>query len=156
MNNIQCGVSHTCPVQVALHDRPRYDRISAVAYSKELIQLATIELITYAPNRDIPYRVVGACARTRTPNGELILASALRSRGDVERISLTVHGWTYEAEGVVLRPLLIEAMLDEAGIPGAYALSIGLADALDKELWRLERERAGRAKLLAKLLQVTI
>ena len=118
--------------------------------------MADIELITYAPNRDIPYRVVGACARTRTPNGELILASALRSRGDVELVSLTVRGSTYEAEGVVLRPLLIELMLDEAGIPGAYALSIGLADALDKELTRLERERASRARLLAKLLQVTI
>ena len=118
--------------------------------------MATVELITYAPNRDIPYRVVGACARTRTPNGELILASALRSCGDVELVSLTVRGSTYEAEGVVLRPLLIESMLDEAGIPGAYALSIGLADALDKELTRLERERASRARLLAKLLQVTI
>ena len=118
--------------------------------------MATVELITYAPYRDIPYRVVGACARTRTPNGELILASALRSCGDVELVSLTVRGSTYEAEGVVLRPLLIESMLDEAGIPGAYALSIGLADALDKELTRLERERAGRAKLLAKLLQVTV
>ena len=113
--------------------------------------MATIELISYAPNRDIPYRVVGACARTRTPNGGLILASALRSRGDVELVSLTVHGQTYEAEGGVLRPLLIESMLDEAGIPGAYTLSIGLADALDKELWRLERERAGRSKTLAKL-----
>ena len=29
MNNIQCGVGHTCPVQVALLAQLGYDRISA-------------------------------------------------------------------------------------------------------------------------------
>ena len=34
MNNIQCGVGHTCPVQVALLAQLRYDRISAVGLAR--------------------------------------------------------------------------------------------------------------------------
>ena len=34
MNNIQCGVGHTCPVQVALLAQLRYDRISTAGLAR--------------------------------------------------------------------------------------------------------------------------
>ena len=132
---------------------------------------APLECISYAPDRELPRRVIGVCARAYTVAGELILISAVQSRAGQTELSLSLGNRDAQ---VVLSEMIQDDGIDEmiAELGGEY--TPGLAYDLMTELnaerryaryaeelksGRLARdlaERAGRAKLLAKLLQVAV
>ena len=137
--------------------------------------MATIEFITvplecisYAPDRELPRRVVGVCTRAYAVAGELILISAVQSRAGQTELELSIGA--RHAQVVLsgdIPAYVIDDMIAELGGEYTPGLAYDLMTELNAELryaryseelksGRLERERAGRAKLLAKLLQVTI
>ena len=140
--------------------------------------MATIEFITaplgcisYAPDRELPRRVIGVCNRAYTVAGELILISAVQSLAGQTELSLSLGN--REAQ-VVLSEMIPDYIIDDmiAELGGGFSLWQGhnIASELNSELryaryseelkaGRLARDLAelpGRSKLLAKLLQVTI
>ena len=140
--------------------------------------MATIEFITapvacvsYAPYRELPRRVVGACTCAHTVAGELILISAVQSLAGQTELHMTLGNRDAQ---VVLSEMIPGYVVDEmiAELGGGFSLWQGhdIASELNSELRearyseelkarRLARDLAelpGRSKLLAKLLQVTI
>ena len=149
-----------------------------MAIPKELITLATIELLTspydctpYAPVRKLPRRVIGVCARAYTVSGYPLLVSAVQSRSGQTELGMTLGDGDAR---VILSGLIPDYVIDDmiAELGGEYTpgLAHDVATELNAELryaryseelkaGRLARDLAdlpGRAKLLAKLLQVTI
>ena len=124
--------------------------------------MATIEfksslLASPQPARALPYRVLTACAGARLSDGTVITIVARETRDYTIHIELMAPGYrTARAKRALVTTDLVADMLDEAGLPAVPDLASDLKYWLDTELARLERERAGRAKLLAKLLQVTV
>ena len=132
---------------------------------------APLECISYAPDRELPRRVVGVCTRAYTVAGELILISAVQSLAGQTELHMTLGNRNAQ---VVLSgdipAYVIDDMIAELG--GGFSLWQGhdIAAELNSELrearyseelkaGRLARDLAelpGRSKLLAKLLQVTI
>ena len=132
---------------------------------------APLECISYAPDRELPRRVVGVCTSAHTVAGELILISAVQSRAGQTELSLSLGN--RDAQVVLsgdIPDYIIDDMIAELG--GGFSLWQGhnIASELNSELryaryseelkaGRLARDLAelpGRSKLLAKLLQVTI
>ena len=132
---------------------------------------APLECISYAPDRELPRRVIGVCTRAYTVAGELILISAVQSRAGQTELSLSLGN--RDAQVVLSEDIpdyIIDDMIAELG--GGFSLWQGhnIASELNSELryarysedlkaGRLARDLAelpGRSKLLAKLLQVTI
>lgn len=125
----------------------------------------------YAPNRELPRRVVGICACTHTVAGDLILISAVQSRAGQTELELSIGARHAQ---VVLPELIPAYVIDDmvAELGGEYTpgLAHDLAVELNAELryaryseelkaGRLARDLAdlpGRSKLLAKLLQVAV
>ena len=124
--------------------------------------MATIEfksslLASIQPARAIPYRVLTACAGARLNDGTVITVVAKESCDYLVHVELVAAGYrTARAKCALVTTDLIADMLWEAGLPEVPDLASDLKYWLDSELTRLERERASRARLLAKLLQVTI
>ena len=136
--------------------------------------MVTIEFITaplgcisYAPDRELPRRVIGVCTRAYTVAGELILISAVQSRAGQTELSLSLGNRDAQ---VVLSEMIPDYVIDDmiAELGGEYTpgLAYDLMTELNAELryaryseelkaGRLARD-PGRSKLLAKLLQVTI
>ena len=109
------------------------------------------------PARALPYRVLTACAGARLNDGTTIVIVAKETYDCTVHVELLSEGYrTARAKCALVTTDLIADMLWEAGLPEVPDLASDLKYWLDSELTRLERERAGRAKLLAKLLQVTI
>ena len=124
--------------------------------------MATIEfksslLASIQPARAIPYRVLTACAGARLNDGTVITVVAKESRDYLVHVKLVAAGYrTARARCALISTDLIADMLWEAGLPEVHHLAGDLTYWLSTELTRLERERASRARLLAKLLQVAI
>ena len=140
--------------------------------------MATIDFITapygcisYAPDRELPRRVIGVCARAYTVAGDLILISAVQSRAGQTELSLSLGA--RHAQVVLsgdIPDYVIDDMIAELGGEYTPGLAYDLMTELNAELryaryseelkaGRLARDLAelpGRSKLLAKLLQVTI
>ena len=132
---------------------------------------APVECISYAPDRELPRRVVGICTRAYTVAGDLILISAVQSLAGQTELELSIGARHAQ---VVLSEMIPAYVFDEmiAELGGEYTpgLAHDIADELNSELryaryseelkaGRLARDLAelpGRSKLLAKLLQVTI
>ena len=132
---------------------------------------APVECISYAPDRDLPRRVVGVCTRAYTVAGERILISAVQSRAGQTELGMTLGG--PEARVVLsgdIPDYVIDDMIAELGGEYTPGLAYDLMTELNAEL-RYARyseelkagllarglaELPGRSKLLAKLLQVTI
>ena len=139
--------------------------------------MATIEFITapaecisYAPDRELPRRVIGICTHAYTVAGDLILISAVQSLAGQTELSLSIGNRDAQ---VVLSEMIpadiVDGMIAELG--GGFSLWQGhnIAAELNSELrearyseelkaGRLARDLAelpGRSKLLAKLSQVT-
>ena len=109
------------------------------------------------PARALPYRVLTACAGARLDDGTTIFIIARETYDCTVHVELVADGYrTARAKCALVTTDLVADMLWEAGLPEVPDLASDLKYWLDTELTRLERERAGRAKLLAKLLQVTI
>ena len=132
---------------------------------------APLECISYAPDRELPRRVVGVCTRAYTVAGELILISAVQSLAGQTELHMTLGNRNAQ---VVLSgdipAYVIDDMIAELGGGFSLWLAHDIAAELNSELryaryseelkaGRLARDLAelpGRSKLLAKLLQVTI
>ena len=132
---------------------------------------APAECISYAPDRELPRRVVGVCTYSHTVAGELILISAVQSRAGQTELHMTLGNRNAQ---VVLSgdipAYVIDDMIAELGGEYTPGLAHNIASELNSELryaryseklkaGRLARDLAelpGRSKLLAKLLQVTI
>ena len=132
---------------------------------------APLECISYAPDRELPRRVIGVCNRAYTVAGELILISAVQSRAGQTELELSIGARHAQ---VVLSGMIPTYVIDDmiAELGGEYTpgLAHDIAAELNSELrearyseelksGRLARDLAdlpGRSKLLAKLLQVTI
>ena len=130
-----------------------------------------VECISYAPDRDLPRRVVGVCTRAYTVAGELILISAVQSRAGQTELSLSLGNRDAQ---VILPEMIPDYVIDDmiAELGGEYTpgLAYDLMAELNSELrearyseelkaGRLARDLAelpGRSKLLAKLLQVAV
>ena len=109
------------------------------------------------PARALPYRVLTACAGARLSDGTVITVIARETRELTVHLELVVPGYrTARAKRALVTTDLMADMLNEAGLPEVPDLANDLKYWLDSELARLERERAGRSKLLAKLSQVTV
>ena len=109
------------------------------------------------PARALPYRVLTACAGARLQDGTAIFIVARETYDCTVHVELSSEGYrTARAKCALVTTDLVADMLWEAGLPEVPDLASDLKYWLDSELTRLERERAGRARLLAKLLQVTI
>ena len=109
------------------------------------------------PARALPYRVLTACAGARLSDGTTITVIARETCDYTVHIELVAPGYrTARAKRALVTTDLMTDMLNEAGLPEVPDLASDLKYWLDSELTRLERERASRARLLAKLLQVTI
>ena len=140
--------------------------------------MADIEVLTspydctpYAPNRELPRRVIGVCDRAYTVAGELILISAVQSLAGQTELHMTLGNRNAQ---VVLSgdipAYVIDDMIAELGGEYTPGLAYDLMTELNSELryaryseelkaGRLARDLAelpGRSKLLAKLLQVTV
>ncbi len=124
--------------------------------------MATIEfksslLASPQPARALPYRVLTACAGARLHDGATIFIVARETYDFTIHVELLSEGYrTARAKCALVTTDLIADMLWEAGLPEVPDLASDLRYWLNSELKRLERERASRSKLLAKLLQVTI
>ena len=124
--------------------------------------MATIEfksslLASPQPARALPYRVLTACAGARLNDGTTIFIVARETYDCTVHVELLSGGYrTARAKCALVTTDLVADMLWEAGLPEVPDLASDLKYWLDSELTRLERERASRARLLAKLLQVTI
>ena len=132
---------------------------------------APVECISYAPDRDLPRRVVGVCTRAYTVAGELILISAVQSQAGQTELALSLGNRNAQ---VVLSELIpayvIDDMITELGGEYTPGLAYDLMTELNAELryaryseelkaGRLARDLSdlpGRSKLLAKLLQVAV
>ena len=132
---------------------------------------APLECISYAPDRELPRRVIGVCTRAYTVAGDLILISAVQSRAGQTELELSIGA---RHAHVVLSgdipAYVIDDMIAELGGEYTPGLAYDLMTELNSELrearyseelkaGRLARDLAelpGRSKLLAKLLQVTI
>ena len=132
---------------------------------------APVECISYAPDRDLPRRVVGVCTCAHTVAGELILISAVQSRSGQTELSLSLGN--RDAQVILsgdIPAYVIDDMIAELGGEYTPGLAYDLMTELNAEL-RYARyseelkagllarglaELPGRSKLLAKLLQVTI
>ena len=132
---------------------------------------APIECVSYAPDRELPRRVVGVCTRAYTVEGDLILISAVQSRAGQTELSLSIGNRDAQAVLSEMIPdYVIDEMIAELGGGSSLWQSHDIAADLNSELryaryseelkaGRLARDLAdlpGRSKLLAKLLQVTI
>ena len=132
---------------------------------------APLECISYAPDRELPRRVVGICTRAYTVAGELILISAVQSRAGQTELELSIgarHAQVVISEDIPA--YVIDDMIAELGGEYTSGLAHDIASELNSELryaryseelkaGRLARDLAelpGRSKLLAMLLQVTI
>ena len=128
---------------------------------------APLECISYAPDRELPRRVIGVCARAYTVAGELILISAVQSLAGQTELHMTLGNRNAQ---VVLSgdipAYVIDDMIAELGGEYTPGLAYDLMTELNAELryaryseelksGRLARDPV-RSKLLAKLLQVTI
>ena len=122
--------------------------------------MATIEfksslLASPQPARALPYRVLTACAGARLHDGTTVFIIAKETYDCTVHVELVADGYrTARAKCALVTADLVADMLWEAGLPEVPDLASDLKYWLDTELWRLERERASRARLLAKLLQV--
>lgn len=120
--------------------------------------MATIEfksslLASPQPARALPYRVLTACAGARLSDGTMVTIVARETCDYTIHMELVAPGYrTARAKRALVTTDLVADMLDEAGLPAVPGLASDLKYWLDTELARLERERAGRAKLL----QVTV
>ena len=130
-----------------------------------------VKCISYAPDRELPRRVVGVCASAHTVAGELILISAVQSQAGQTELALSRGNRNAQ---VVLSgdipAYVIDDMIAELGGEYTPGLAHDISTELNAELryaryseelkaGRLARDLAelpGRSKLLAKLLQVTI
>ena len=137
----------------------------------ELTATNPVECISYAPDRDLPRRVVGVCTRAYTVAGELILISAVQSLAGQTELALSLGNRNAQ---VVLSGDIPAYVIDEmiAELGGGFSLwkSHDIASELNSELryaryseelkaGRLARDLSdlpGRSKLLAKLLQVAV
>ena len=130
-----------------------------------------VACVPYAPYRKLPRRVIGVCARAYTVAGELVLISAVQSRAGQTELSLSLGN--RDAQAVLSEDIpayVIDDMIAELGGECTPGLAHNIASELNSELryaryseelkaGRLARDLAdlpGRARLLAKLLQVTI
>ena len=130
-----------------------------------------VACVSYAPYRELPRRVVGACTCAHTVAGDLILISAVQSLAGQTELHMTLGNRNAQ---VVLSGDIPAYVIDEmiAELGGGFSLWQGhdIAAELNSDLRearyseelkaeRLARDLAelpGRSKLLAKLLQVTI
>ena len=135
--------------------------------------MADIEVLTspydctpYAPDRELPRRVVGVCTCAHTVAGELILISAVQSRAGQTELELSIGARHAQ---VVLSEMIPDYVIDDmiAELGGEYTpgLAHDISTDLNAELryaryseelkaGRLARDLAelpGRSKLLAKL-----
>ena len=116
-----------------------------------------VECISYAPDRELPRRVVGVCTRAYTVAGELILISAVQSRAGQTELSLSLGNRDAQ---VVLSEMIPDYVIDDmiAELGGEYTpgLAHDIADELNSELRYAcysEELKAGRlARDLAELL----
>ena len=132
---------------------------------------APLECISYAPDRELPRRVVGVCTRAYTVAGELILISVVQSQAGQTELALSRGN--RNAQVVLSEDIpayVIDDMIAELGGEYTPGLAHDIASELNSELryaryseelkaGRLARDLAdfpNRSKLLAKLLQVTI
>ena len=115
--------------------------------------MATIEfksslLASPQPARALPYRVLTACAGARLHDGTTIFIVARETYDCTIHVELLSEGYrTARARCALVTTDLVADMLWEAGLPEVPDLASDLKYLLDTELARLERERAGRAKL---------
>ena len=122
--------------------------------------MATIEfksslLASPQPARALPYRVLTACAGARLNDGTTITIIARESHDCTVHLELMAPGYrTARAKRALVTTDVVADMLQEAGLPEVPDLASDLSYWLDTELTRLERERARRAKLLAKLTRL--
>ena len=79
--------------------------------------MATLEFITspvectsYAPDRDLPRRVVGVCTRAYTVAGELVLVSAVRSLAGQTELHMTLGDRDAQ---VVLSEMIPDYVVDD-------------------------------------------
>ena len=132
---------------------------------------APLECISYAPDRELPRRVVGVCTRAYTVSGYPILISAVQSRAGQTELELSLGN--RDAQVVLsgdIPAYVIDDMIAELGGEYTPGLAYDLMTELNSELrearyseelksGRLARDLAelpGRSKLLAKLLQVAV
>ena len=130
-----------------------------------------VECISYAPDRELPRRVVSICTRAYAVTGELILISAVQSRAGQTELELSIGARHAQAVLSEMIPTyVIDDMIAELGGEYTPGLARSVAAALAFELryaryseelkaGRLARDLAdfpNRSKLLAMLLQVTI
>ena len=121
------------------------------------IEFKSSLLASPQPARALPYRVLTACAGARLHDGTTIFIVARETYDYTVHVELLSEGYrTARAKCALVTTDLVADMLWEAGLPEVPDLASDLKYWLDSELTRLERERASRARLLAKLLQVTI
>ena len=119
--------------------------------------MATIEfksslLASPQPARELPYRVLTACAGARLHDGTTIFIIARETHDCTVHVELVSEGYrTARAKCALVTTDLVADMLWEAGLPEVPDLASDLKYWLDSELTRLERERARRARL-ARLL----
>ena len=130
-----------------------------------------VKCISYAPDRELPRRVVGVCTRAYAVAGELILISAVQSRAGQTELELSLGA--RRAQVVLsgdIPAYVIDEMIAELGGEYTPGLAYDLMTELNAELryaryseelkaGRLARDLAdlpGRSKLLAKLLQVAV
>ena len=122
---------------------------------------APLECISYAPDRELPRRVIGVCNRAYTVAGELILISAVQSRAGQTELELSIgarHAQVVLSE--MIPTYVIDDMIAELGGEYTPGLAHDISTELNAELRYArysEELKAGRlARDLAKLLQVTI
>ena len=96
---------------------------------------APVECISYAPDRDLPRRVVGVCTRAYTVAGELILISAVQSQAGQTELALSLGNRNAQ---VVLSELIpayvIDDMITELGGEYTPGLAYDLMTELNAEL----------------------
>ena len=116
------------------------------------IEFKSSLLASPQPARTIPYRVLTACAGARLNDGTTVFIIARETYDYTVHVELVADGYrTARAKCALVTTDLVADMLWEAGLPEVPDLASDLKYWIDTELTRLERERAGRAKLLAKL-----
>ena len=128
---------------------------------------APLGCISYAPDRELPRRVIGVCDRAYTVAGELILISAVQSLAGQTELSLSLGN--RDAQVVLsgdIPAYVFDDMIAELGGEYTPGLAYDLMTELNAELRYArysEELKAGRlARDLAdlpgrsKLLQVTI
>ena len=96
---------------------------------------APVECISYAPDRELPRRVVGICTRAYTVAGDLVLISAVQSLAGQTELELSIGN--REAQVVLsgdIPAYVIDDMIAELGGEYTSGLAYDLMTELNAEL----------------------